>query len=441
MATRYARSTDGNNTDDGSTWALAKLDAAGLAAIDVAGDDLYLSQSHAESTAAAITLAFAGTAANWTKLVCANDAAEPPTAVATTATIATTGASNIAITGHLYCYGVTYNCGSGGSAASISLANASEAQRYENSTFNLQTASTGAVIAVGSVGVDYTTHVEWKNCNVSFAHAGQRIRIGASFFWDGGVINAGSATPTSIFQLGVRNSGSIVISGVDCSALASTVNIFANTTGKAVRPIIRNGKLPAGWSGSLWSAPPAVIGMRAEMYNCDAGNTNYRLWIDDYAGSIKDETTLVRTGGASDGVTPISWKMTSSANVSYHGAQLVSGEFTKRVTTVGSPVTLTIEILHDNITPLTDAEIGVKAQYLGTTGFPLSLFVHDLRATILTAPTNQDASTATWVTTGMSNPNKQKLIVTFTPVIAGVVLLSIVLARASYTVYVDPMAS
>src|SRR5574340_915503 len=87
MANIYVRSTDGSNTDNGTTWELAKLDLSGAAAIDAAGDNVYLSQVHAESTATAVSLYFAGTVGNPTKIVCVNDGAAPPTAVAITATV------------------------------------------------------------------------------------------------------------------------------------------------------------------------------------------------------------------------------------------------------------------------------------------------------------------------------------------------------------------
>src|SRR3972149_1862147 len=116
MATGYVRSTDGNNVDAGSTWELAKLDGAGAAAIDTAGDTIWFSQVHAESTAAAVTWNWAGTTSSQVKLLCGNDSAEPPTALATTGTVTTSGAGSnlsIAASGDTYIYGLTFVCGSG----------------------------------------------------------------------------------------------------------------------------------------------------------------------------------------------------------------------------------------------------------------------------------------------------------------------------------------
>ena len=104
MATRYVRSTDGSDSDDGSTWALAKATVAGVTAIDTAGDTLWISQAHAETSGSAITFAGAGTNASPTKLLCGNDAAEPPTALATGGSITGTGAAAINFNNALYAY-------------------------------------------------------------------------------------------------------------------------------------------------------------------------------------------------------------------------------------------------------------------------------------------------------------------------------------------------
>src|SRR3990167_6093507 len=118
MANIYVRSTDGNDADDGTTWALADATLTGAAAADVAGDVIWVSQVHAESTAAAITFNWDGTAAAPIRVVCGNDAAEPPTALATTATVTTTGNSTITCQSgidYVYFYGIKFNSGSAAS--------------------------------------------------------------------------------------------------------------------------------------------------------------------------------------------------------------------------------------------------------------------------------------------------------------------------------------
>lgn len=173
------------------------------------------------------------------------------------------------------------------------------------------------------------------------------------------------------------------------------------------------------------------------MHNCDATDTNYRLWEETYAGSTKQETTVVRTGGASDGTTPLSWRLASNTLAEYPTLVHESPEIVRWNETIGSAITATIEILTDNVT-LTDAECWLEVQYLGTSGFPLSLFISDAKADILATAANQTTSTEAWTTTGIGTPVKQKLSVTFTPQEKGFIHAVVKLAKPSTTVYVDP---
>jgi len=174
------------------------------------------------------------------------------------------------------------------------------------------------------------------------------------------------------------------------------------------------------------------------MINCDSGDTNYRLWVEDYCGSIKDETTIVRTGGASDGTTPISWKMEASSVAQFPLNILRSPEITVWNETTGSAKTLTIEIVHDSVTALDDDEVFIEVQYLGTSGFPLVTDVDDAVANVLATPAAQTASTETWTTTGITNVNKQKLAVTVTPQEKGFFSVTVCLALASKIIYACP---
>lgn len=438
MANIYVRSTDGSDAGAGSTWALSKATITGAAAIDAAGDNIYLSQAHAESTAGAVTIALAGTLASPVKIVGANDAAGPPTATASTSSITTTGANSISISGSAYVRGVIFNAGTGASSANFAQNTAaSHRQIYENCQFNLVNTSSGAAITTTGTSASDNETV-WQNCFAKFGSTGQRIATGRGVFrWIGGGLTAGTSAPAIlIFNAGGSAQSNVLISGVDLSPAAAGLNLFQ--AGGAGKFLIRNSKLPASWSGSLASGTIGA-GVRYELHNCDSADTNYRIWIEDYAGSIKSETTLVKTGGASDGTVPFSLKMTTSANASYPTVPLESCELPAVWNdAVGSAKTVTVDFLRDSATNLTDDDIWLEVQYLGTSGFPLSSFIADAKADILATAADQTTSSATWTTTGMANPNKQKLSVTFAPQEAGYLQAKVVLAKASATVYVDP---
>lgn len=442
MADIYVRSTDGNNADSGATWALAKATAAGAAGIDAAGDRVFFSGNapHSESTAGAIAITWAGTRAAPMQLLSVSDAAEPPTALSAGAVIATTGANAIQLGGHFYAHGLSLIAGDSTNAADVQLGTqANDVQVLENCRLEMRGSGSGARFRVPQVS---SSKAELINPTIDFSATGQLWLPIGELVIRGGSFDAASSTPsTAVFQHNTAaNRGLVSIDGLDFSNLAATVDLFS-VTAAGFRGVVRNCKLPASWSGDLVNAAITAPSARVEMWNCDSGDTNYRLWIEDYAGNIKHETTLVKTGGASDGTTPIAWKMVTVADAEYPLNVLRSPEIRSEwIETVGSPVTLTVDILHDSATALTDAEVWVEVQYLGDASTPKGSFVTDAKANVLASAANQASSAATWTTTGMANPNEQKLEVTFTPEQKGVALVTVCVAKASYTLYVDPVA-
>lgn len=434
MADIYVRSTDGNNGDSGATWALAKATLTGAAAIDTAGDTIYVSDNHAESTAGAVTLSFAGTAASPTRLLCVDDSAEPPTALATTATVTVSTSTQLSISGTVYAYGLSLI-----SAGNIVLnsGSASARQLYDSCKFTTTNIGSGGRIDT-SAQSNVTYETDFTNCVFKFGGTNNTFMIVSATTIKGGSFDGAGSTPTTLFRFAVdRTLGRLVIDGLDFSALASTFNLFAGSTTSvcAAKAVLRNCKLPASWSGSLMSAAPAAPGQRYEMWNCDSADTNYRIWIEDYAGSIKHSSAVYKD--AFSGGTKHSYVFATSANASYPTIPLVGPEFFADNATTGSSVTATVEVVTDNVT-LTDDECWLEVMYMGTSGYPLGTWVSDAKADVLAAAANQATSTETWTTTGLTTPVRQKLVVTFTPQEAGYVIGRVVLAKASTTVYADP---
>lgn len=446
MANIYVRSTDGNDADSGATWALAKATLAGATAIDAAGDRIYLSQSHSESVGSSQTYAFAGTAASPVRLIAGNDAAEPPTTKAT-ATVATSGASDQTFTGTFYAYGVTFSCGTGTStSARMVFNNTSGNQVLEACDLVIGRTGGGGAIRFGNGNGGILSNVEMLNSRLKFGSTTDTVSISGKLLIRGGSIMSGSAAAANLFtpNLTAGPAFDLLMEGFDLSNLGSGVNLVAGgSANQPVRAVFRNCKLPASWSGGVWSSSPNSMGQRAEMYNCDSADTNYRLWIETYAGSIKSETVIVRTGGASDGTTPISWKMATTANASFPVTTLESSEIVQWNETTGSSLTATLEIVHDSQGAGTgsrfqDDEVWIEVQYLGTSGYPLGTFLADVKSDVLASAVDQADSSETWTTTGLTTPVKQKLSVTFTPQEKGFIHAKVVMAKASKTCYVCP---
>lgn len=442
MAVRYLRSTDGSDADNGTTWALAKasIDSVdGIGSIDTAGDTIWVSQVHNESTAGAVTFTCAGTQASPTKLLCGNDAAEPPTALATTAVITVSNSTAITLTGHFYCYGITFK-----SAGFLNVASrgATSFQEYESCTFETTNSGSGGYVSCGDNTGNNPSRVHFKNCTFTFGGTtNYGVVVSAETYIDGGSLT-GSVT-SGMFRLALdRTGGRLIASGVDLSALSSTCPLFNASTAYSGLLVVRNCKLPASWTGGLVSGTISA-GQRYEMHNCDSTDTNYRLWIEDSAGSIKHETTVVRTSGASDGTTSLAWKMTTSADAEYPLVRLESPEIVQWSDTTGAK-TITVEIVHDSQgagsgSKFQDDEIWLEVMSLNTSGVPLGTWTSDAKADVLATAANQADSSVTWTTTGLTTPVKQALSVSITTAEKGFIHARIVMAKASKTCYVDPL--
>lgn len=444
MADFYIRSADGSDADDGTTWALAKATLAGAEAVPwVSGDRWFVSDAHAQTGAAAITIDLPATAPG-VMVLCGDDVAEPPTTLTTTATVTTTGASAMTFTGYGYIYGLTFACGNGANAANLNMPAATASPIdivFESCAFQLNGTGGTNVLSIGYS--DNTSEdncsVVFKNCSIKFSATNQFIALRtARGHISGLTLDSAGSTPTTLFGTTSATSGRHVIENSDLSGEAFT-NLISCGAAAPTTVIFRNCKLPAAvtiTTGTFLAGGVVVI-----LDNCDSGDTNYRFAWHSYEGSAIAETTIVRTGGATDGTTTISWEMASSANTTFF-RPLRSDMFQKRIAvwneTVGSAVTATVECITDNVT-LTDKDAWIEVEFLGTTGFPKgSIDLDDRAVDILATAANQTTSTETWTTTGLATPVKQKLAATFTPQEKGWVMVTVCLARASTTVFVDP---
>lgn len=406
-----------------ANWSFATIYMDYPGSLMTAGDTVYVSNNHAES----ISTAFAGgtnTSALITgvQYVCSNDSAAPPTAVATTATVTTTGANNISAgLNNSYIYGVSFVCGSGDTGTRTLTAGGT----CEECTFHV--ASTGASSLISASGL-------WRNCNVKFADAGQTLQP-TMFRWSGGSLASGGTSPSSLITTGYN----ATVENVDLSNAGSAINLFSNASGIA-GVSFRHVKMPTSWSGGLNALTPLGVA-RSELAAVGPSGLNYTYQRKTNGGEGFHETTIILSGGANNGTTGLSHKLISSAAALFPQVIVDTPEIVKWNDTVGSSITASVEILHDSAIALTDGEIWLETNYFSASGSPLGAKASSAKASVLATATNVPASSASWTTTGLTNPNKQKLSVTFTPQQAGFVHARVVLAKASKTVYIDPVLS
>ena len=436
MADIYVRSTDGLDTDDGSTWALAKATIAGAAAIAVAGDTIYVSQVSNDTATA--TLLFNGSANNPIKVLGVNDSAFPPTSLSLLASKSTTSTNPITLRGKAYIYGLIFICGSGGGTSFAIAGNDTDSLIFDSCIFRAAGTSTSIRLSVGNTTGGFESFARFVDCSFRFFATAQGFNLQGrpKVELHGGGLESGTSAITTFIATTPTELCNVSIQNFDFSNAAQALYIVGSVSANG-SITLTNCRLPNSWTGGLVSGTISNQGFRISMYNCWYSDINYSLWIESYSGTIRDNSTVVKTGGSSDGTTSLSWKMTTNANANEFAAPLVSDDMAIWLDTTGTSKTITVDIIHDSVTALKDNEVWLEVDFLGSSATPLCSCLSDKRATVLTATQDQTASTATWTTTGLTDPNKQKLEVTFTNQMKGFVYARVYLAKPSYTIYVD----
>lgn len=411
-----------------------------------AGDRVFVSNAHTEAITgnSLLTANTLATKDNPYQVLCvSDDTAEPPTTLATGASIGCTGTYSLrSHTG--YFYGIEFRCGVGQTSTNEIRIDGTASEnswlRFENCILDLASTGGASLVRTGegsgpaAAGTAMQTYL--INCEVQIGASGATaVQIQSGIFtWLGGSITG--TAPTNILGIPNGNARKAYISGVDFSLGGTNLIGIGTSPGQDADDVtVVDCRLHA--STSLFtSLRPTNPDTWFRIINCSSGSENYKFAARTYYGDIDHETTLVRTGGASDGATPLSWKLVTTSVAKRTQPLYSPWMFLWNEAT--SSKTLTVEILHDSATALKDNEVWVEVLYLGSSGQPQATLIRDV-SNVLAAGADQTSSSVTWTTTGMSNPNKQKLEVTFTPQMKGLFRVRVALAKLSKTIYVDPL--
>jgi hypothetical protein len=417
-----------------ANWTFASPHLDYLLSGTAAGDRIFVSNNHAESvtaTGVTTTATLPGTHASPTYVLCVDDSATPPTALATGASIATTSNSNYALAGVGYLYGVTFNIGTTNIDTTLTIGSTDQSYQYFDNC-KLRIVSTGANgrIIFGSTTASTESGSYLRNTTFRFANAAHRCQHQQhKMVMEGGGIESGGTAAT---LLTTAVSGfDITMTGCNLSGLATAANIMASGAAGVGSVMLRNCTLPASWSGQLAAGDPTHAMCKLSLIQSDNAGQPKRFQFREYTGSVFSELTIKRTAGADH-----SWRMVSTANAEFPLLPLSSPEIYFYSSAVGSPVTVTVEVVTDNVT-LNDQQAWIDVMAMNTTTSTLGTWTPDA-SLLLQSATNQPTSAEAWTTTGLTTPVKQKLAVTFTPQVAGDFIAIVRLARASTTVYVDP---
>jgi hypothetical protein len=416
----------------GADWANAFTTLAGAFSGKAAGDIFYVADDHAESQASAMTLTSPGTNASPCFVYCVlrSGGSVPPVSadLRTTATITTTGANTITLAQQTtYLYGIIFSVGTGAVTSNF-VANAGGMRLFFEACALRKAGTSAATSALnfsGGSGAIYALN----NTTVQFGNTGDAINVGSAslFRWTNtSSAVTGATIPTTGLFSGL-NGYTVLCEGVDLSALGSSSTIIRASTSGGLA-LLKDCKL--GSSVTIAATPTDPMSS-ISLIRGDSGDTNYRTERYHYTGTLTTETTIVRTGGASDGTTPISWKVITTAN-SERIYPFEAFPISIWNETVGSSVTVTVECRGAAI-PNMD-EMWMDVEFLGTSGFPLGNFSTTGHADLLATGTANTSSSESWG----GSTSSFKLVATITPQEKGPITCHVKVAKVSSTFYIDP---
>lgn len=425
---------------DGSSWANAYTTiGAVIAAIGSLPTRVFVASDHLELAASSITFP-AGGSIVYQLISSDRTSGFPPTVEQAGARIGSTNSTNLTVMNSFYSKGVFWTAGENSTGTRNLIFDSSSAYnlaRIVGGGIELKNTGAGSRVIFGTGATNRNTKFVFENAGIRFGNAGQGFQMqAASLSIKDGAL-AGSAI-TEFIKAFSTVAADVDVSGLDMSSAATGMNLLAANLNGVGQLKFDSCKMPAGWTGGIVSgAALAQSGLKAIAINCDSSDTNYRLMSAGWGAALNTDTAVYRTGGASDGVTPISWRIATNTNTTYPLINFDAPPITRWNETIGSPVTVSIEVLTDGVT-LKNDDAWLEVMYLDDAGFPLAAAVSDERPSQLTTNSDQDSSAVSWTVTGITIPVKQKLSVTLTPRKKGFIQARVRIARPSTTVYVCP---
>lgn len=419
-----------------STWTAPHARLENMIAWMAAGDRGFVSSDHTQTKAASQNFTSPGVTCDFFSVNRTTGNIPPLPADITNgaAAVITGGSNNLNINSGGFWQGFTFTMGSStDNSVAIQIGFSGTAKTYmKNCSFVLGGSGVAGTISFPAA---LGSSVVLDNPTFTFGNAGHLLQVNGAATIIGGSIG-GATIPTVLFGgTGGANAAFLDAHGFDASALTSGTSLI--TGAQPANPCIytfSNCKLASAAAVMNASARLAPDSPRVDLINCDSGATGYRNERHRFQGDMTTETTITRTGGATNGTQKVSRKVITTANASINNPFELPpiAKFNKLT---GSSRTATIEIISS--ASLNNNDISVELEYLASSSTPISSVVSNTIATQLTAAAAQTSSSAIW-DSSPATPVTQKLTVSFTPQMAGNVIARIKVAKASTTLYYDP---
>lgn len=461
MTTLYVSSVDGNDADDGSTWALAKQTVAGaLAILTGTGPHIvYVDSAHSFTSSGAVTWSPAvdkqkvaiisvdrngssGTGHNgW--LAGATETSASPNAF--------TISGGSSITCYFYIYGCTVRTSTISNSANVlNLATSQSSDSYLFlDTCKLQCRSTESttVIAFGGttgaggssrlnqIVICYDCEFTTKNATSNrgiLIRAAKVDMIKCTHAYQGA-----SKSPTLFGFLNTTSPGVLRCRDCDWSGFnTSSGSYFDVSAMSAAQAYMVNCKLSStpGIVTGTWAGSASSI----TLVNTDDADTANVFEYRTQTGTLVVDTNIYRNNGARYDNVGISWKIDTTADCDEHTP--FTTPWLHRFLTQTGARDFTLEILRDSATDYTNREVWAEFETVEDASFPLGTLTSSRNANPFDG-TGADLTNSTdgaW-TESLTNDNEMLITATRTTAEKSMIRARLSVAVASTALYVDPM--
>lgn len=388
VAGREAEQATGN-------WAAPFANLLAANAIVTSLDDVvFVADDHSETYAAATSFAGAGAA----RICVVAGSTVPPVEadLSRGAQVETTGNNTLTLTNSCLFKGFDFRGGQGGTNT-LAIISIDSNGKFDDCRFKIGSTSGTAFFTLGPTSLSRGTVEFYNDCRFEFGNVAQSFQAGFSeiLFENCPNMFIGSFVPTGdVFEASAANGNRPFYTVRHCN--------LSNLTGVLIPGgafgwvSLENCLLNAAATyGSGGSAPGLRNNIR--VHNCVvSGGVNYAFMERGTYSDVEISTGLYRTNGASDGVTPVSWRVTAKTGLSRYGFKATPPKINKRVNDTGSSKTFTVHglILTDNIMTLTRAGAWGEFHIMTDVNSPVGTLV-STQSSLLTTTALQ-ASTDAW---------------------------------------------
>lgn len=367
---------------------------------------IYVGDNHAESSTGAISITPTTTSGRPLNVLCVDHtAAVPPSgssALKTTATITSSAASGFTIgsssTTLVYFYGISFI------QTATSLANAffimdvnGGYAKFEQCTFYINNSSnTSGTVIFGSNASGAASVVELFMCSLHFTNVSQSVVVtGVALLWRGGsLLGTG---PTTLLAGGSTDPSETVIEGVDLSTVTSKL---AGFTSSDQYLLVKDCKLGSGVTATSTSVTGTI-----DIVNSDSGATNYRVERHAVGGDLTTSTNVARTGGFSIEGTALSHEIVTASGATWPFPFWAPVIFIRNGSTAANVNVTLYGVINAAAVPNND-DFWFDVEYLGSSGNPQGSYALGSKSNYLASNAALSAdSTSAWDSAATARAN------------------------------------